>query len=59
MRKIDAHYMEVYEFMLECNFKMPSLRAKIKTAIKILCKKTKKLGLTKVLKFVSTRLLKK
>lgn len=58
MRNIDSSYMEIYKYMLECKFKMPSLLNKTKTAFKIARLKIKKLGFINIFKFVSKKLMK-
>lgn len=50
LRHIDSYYMEIYKYMLESEFKMPSLPWKIKAALKIAGARLKKLGFAEFLK---------
>ena len=59
LRKTDFFYKEIYQTMLESNFKTPSKKVITKTAINIGCQKIKQQGLGKVLKIVSRAIRKK
>ena len=59
LRKCDMSYMEIYNFMVRNNYKMPSRVTLFKTTFRIAIQKINALGLAKVLKIVNTRILKK
>lgn len=59
LRKFDTFYMEIYEFMLETKFKMPSKIVFAKTAVKLAFQRIKRLGLGRVFAAVNSRIFRK
>lgn len=59
MRNMDMSYMEIYKYMVDCKYKMPSLPAKTKAALKIVHLKAKKLGIMRVLKTICKKTIRK
>ena len=59
LRKTDAPYMEIYEFMIKNKYKMPSRIIIAKTAIKIGCQKIKQYGISKAFSIIKRKIFKK
>lgn len=59
LRKFDMSYMEIYNFMVRNNYKMPSSVTLFKSTIKFAIRKINALGLAKVLKIINTKIFKK
>ena len=53
LRKVDELYMEIYKYMLETGFKIPSLPSRIGSMFKIVCSRIKKLGFGKCVKLTT------
>ncbi len=59
MKDNDIYYKEIYEYMTEHKFKMPSLSATVKVAIKTEFSEIKKQGIVRSIKRIAKRIIKR
>lgn len=57
LRTFDSHYMEIYKFMLEQNFPMPSIFVIAKAAVGIILSRIKRLGFSHTLKTITRKMI--